>query len=284
MREEERLKIKKKLGGNMKLKNIFKRFFKSERGASAVVALVTALLTTYSAYIFIFISAEDEAQNQRDIHLYNAYQMARSLDNIVASDCVVGGLYDDCVSNSVWHGMQKTMTDLKEDYRLNADFSGANTYEIYDRTASIALSNDTTYDETNSTVTLFIDTKGNHLAIADMITDLSSGEDSNATEDAIVDIAYLVNLAGTANAAAEDNLPYAEGEPFYYLIMNDTSGHFTHDSTVPFNSYTDDYGNSFLASVFNSYSSVSVIILPGEDTQAMATATSISPAYLNPPE
>ena len=206
----------------MCLKDRLLHMLKSKKGNALLLATAGAIAATFSVYFFVSLTTLSEDSKQRVAHLYNAYQMGQSLkgkiDGADINQARLGsGTEDDIEApiDDVFHNGKfiplKTM--VKKAIIIAAD----------DPTATARGGVDTPYDLNNSGVLIkYADAAGAVIAAT---------ETGSASDTIVADVQLFVNLAGTPDTAS--NTPYADGEPFYYILMDaDTAGLTADDHTV----------------------------------------------------
>ena len=206
----------------MCLKNRLLQMLKSKKGNALLLATAGAIAATFSVYFFVSLTTLSEDSKQRVAHLYNAYQMGQSLkgkiDGADINQARLGSKTEDEIEqpiDSVFHNGQfiKLKKMVKKAIIIAAD----------DPTATARGGVDTPYDVVNSGVLIkYADASG--AVIAPTAT-------GSGTATIVADVHLFVNLAGTPDA--DSNSPYADGEPFYYILMDaDSAGLTADDLTV----------------------------------------------------
>ena len=200
----------------MCLKDRLLQMLKSKKGNALLLATAGAIAATFSVYFFVSLTTLSEDSKQRVAHLYNAYQMGQSvkgkIDGADINQARLGSLNEDDIEapiDSVFHNGEfitlKTM--VKKAIIIAAD----------DPTATSRGGVDTAYDVDNSGVLIkYADAGGATIAA----TSIGNGNDS-----IVADVQLFVNLAGTPDV--DSNSPYADGEPFYYILMDEGSASLT---------------------------------------------------------
>ncbi|MBL6723148.1 MAG: hypothetical protein ISQ13_03955 [Candidatus Margulisbacteria bacterium] len=195
---------------------------KSKKGNALLLATAGAIAATFSVYFFVSLTTLSEDSKQRVAHLYNAYQMGQSLkakiDGADTNQARLGTANEDDIEapiDDVFHNGKyiSLAVMVKKAVIISAD----------DPTATARAGVDMPYDLENSGVAIkYADADGNPIAPT---------ETGLASDTLVADVQLFVNLAGTPDAAS--NSPYADGEPFYYILMETSnSGLTTDDITV----------------------------------------------------
>ena len=196
----------------MSLKKRLLKLLKSKKGNALLLATAGAIAATFSVYFFVSLTTLSEDSKQRVAHLYNAYQMGQSLkgkiDGADINQARLGSANEDDIEapiDDVFHNGKfitlKVM--VKKAIIIAAD----------DPTATARAGVDTSYDLENSGVLIkYAAADGSVIAATDT---------GSATDTIVADVQLFVNLAGTPDAAS--NTPYTDGEPFYYILMDETS-------------------------------------------------------------
>ena len=196
----------------MSIKEILLKSLKSKKGNALLLATAGAIAATFSVYFFVSLTTLSEDSKQRVAHLYNAYQMGQSvkgkIDGADINQARLGSQTEDEIEapiDSVFHNGEfislKTM--VKKAIIIAAD----------DPTATSRGGVDTPYDVNNSGVLIkYAGSDGSIIAPTTV---------GNGTTDIVADVQLFVNLAGTADA--DSNSPYADGDPFYYILMDSGS-------------------------------------------------------------
>jgi len=199
----------------MSLKKRLLKLLKGKKGNALLLATAGAIAATFSVYFFISLTTLSSDSKQRVAHLYNAYQMGQSLKaKIDGADInearlgVQGSTEDDIEApiDDVFHN-GKFIT-------LKVMVKKAIIIATDDPTGTARVGSDTSYDLVNSGVLIkYADASG--AVIAPTAT-----ADGDAGID-VADVQLFVNLAGTPDVAS--NTPYTDGEPFYYILMDEVS-------------------------------------------------------------
>ena len=193
----------------MCLKDRLQEMLKSKKGNALLLATAGAIAATFSVYFFVSLTTLSEDSKQRVAHLYNAYQMGQSLKGKINGSDInqdrLGTANEDDIEapiDEVFHNgsVISLATMVKKAIIIAAD----------DPTATVRSGVDTAYDTTNSTVLIkYADGAGA------IIPATATG---SGTDTIVADVHLFVNLAGTPDV--ESNTPYADGEPFYYVLMD----------------------------------------------------------------
>jgi len=225
-----------------------KNFIKSKKGNSLLLATVGAISATFGAYFFVAITTLSEDNKQRVTHLYNSYTIG------VAVEAKINGTDESKT--------RLNNTEIREDIeeQINLVFHDGSFITLQDMidhniiavgddpTATDRLNDDTPYDLENS---------GALITYVDAVGDVIAEGDSTPVDDVLL----LVNLAGTADAIDASNAPYTAGDPFYYVLMDDSQMTTTGlDTTID----TDTY-NSILSSVNGGPQAETSVILPQDN-------------------
>jgi hypothetical protein len=205
----------------MSLKKRLLKLLKGKKGNALLLATAGAIAATFSVYFFVSLTTLSEDSKQRVAHLYNAYQMGQALkakiDGADINQARLGaGTEDDIEApiDDVFHnGEYITLKNMvKKAILIAAD----------DPTGTARAGSDMPYDLTNSGVLIkFADVDGNVIAA----TATGAGAATIVT-----DVHLFVNLAGTPDVAS--NSPYTAGDPFYYILMDNTGTAAGEDTTV----------------------------------------------------
>lgn len=211
----------------MCLKDRLLQMLKNKKGNALLLATAGAIAATFSVYFFVSLTTLSESSKQRVAHLYNAYQMGRSLKaKINGADLNhqrLGKKTEDEIETPidvVFHNGEfvslKTM--MKKAIIIATD----------DPTATARRGVDTPYDLDNTGVLIkYADASGSVITA----TAIGSG-----TATIVADVHLFVNLAGTPDA--NSNSPYTDGEPFYYILMDEGAANLTaSDLTVDLNQF-----------------------------------------------
>ena len=202
----------------MCLKQRLLLLLKSKKGNALLLATAGAIAATFSVYFFVSLTTLSEDSKQRVAHLYNAYQMGQSLkakiDGSDTNQARLGTVNEDDLEapiDDVFHnGKFITLAVMvKKAVIIAAD----------DPTATARAGVDTAYDQEKSGVLIkYADSDGNPIAPT---------ETGLAGDTLVADVQLFVNLAGTPDATS--NTPYADGEPFYYILMETNNSGLTAD-------------------------------------------------------
>ncbi|MGA0242003.1 MAG: hypothetical protein ACO3K7_03270 [Candidatus Marinamargulisbacteria bacterium] len=196
----------------MSLKYRLLQTLKSKKGNALLLATAAAISATFSVYFFVSITTMSKEAKQRVTHLYNAYTMGISVEGKINGTDLDKTYFEDKLPINELHAL---VTPFK-----NNDFVSLQTMvdEIVivaadDPTATDRLGEKTPYDLENSGVLIkYIDDSGNVIA------------NGAADSTKVTGVHLFVNLAGTPNAAdLGGNAPYVDGEPFYYILMDDAT-------------------------------------------------------------
>jgi len=196
----------------MSLKYRLLETLKSKKGNALLLATAAAISATFSVYFFVSITTMSKEAKQRVTHLYNAYTMGISVEGKINGTDLDKTYFEDKLPINELHAL---VTPFK-----NNDFVSLQTMvdEIVivaadDPTATDRLGEKIPYDLANSGVLIkYIDDSGNVIA------------DGAADSTKVTGVHLFVNLAGTTNAVAlGGNAPYVDGEPFYYILMDDAT-------------------------------------------------------------
>ena len=202
----------------MSLKKRLLKLLKSKKGNALLLATAGAIAATFSVYFFVSLTTLSEDSKQRVAHLYNAYQMGQSLkgkiDGADINQARLGSLSED--------GIEAPIDDVFHNGKfisLKVMVKKAIIIASDDPTATARAGVDTSYDLDNSGVLIkYAAADGSVIAA----TATGAGND-----DIVADVQLFVNLAGTPDAAS--NTPYTDGEPFYYILMDDASAGLSAD-------------------------------------------------------
>ncbi len=191
---------------------------KSKKGNALLLATAGAIAATFSVYFFVSLTTLSEDSKQRVAHLYNAYQMGQSLkakiDGADTNQARLGTANEDDIEapiDDVFHNGKyiSLAVMVKKAVIISAD----------DPTATARAGVDMPYDLENSGVAIkYADADGNPIAPT---------ETGLASDTLVADVQLFVNLAGTPDAAS--NSPYADGEAFYYILMETSNSGLTAD-------------------------------------------------------
>ena len=191
---------------------------KSKKGNALLLATAGAIAATFSVYFFVSLTTLSEDSKQRVAHLYNAYQMGQSLkakiDGADTNQARLATANEDDIEapiDDVFHNGKyiSLAVMVKKAVIISAD----------DPTATARAGVDMPYDLENSGVAIkYADADGNPIAPT---------ETGLASDTLVADVQLFVNLAGTPDAAS--NSPYADGEPFYYILMETSNSGLTAD-------------------------------------------------------
>jgi hypothetical protein len=202
----------------MSLKSRLTELLASKKGNALLLSTAGAIAATFSVYFFVSLTTLSEDSKQRVAHLYNAYQMGQSLkakiDGADTNQARLGSNNEDDIEapiDDVFHnGNFITLAVMvKKAVIIIAD----------DPTATARAGVDTPYDLENSGVLIkYADLDGNPIAPT---------ETGLGTDTLVADVQLFVNLAGTPDA--ESNTPYADGDPFYYILMETSNSGLTVD-------------------------------------------------------
>jgi hypothetical protein len=203
----------------MCLKEQMLKMLSSKKGNALLLATAGAIAATFSVYFFVSLTTLSEDSKQRVAHLYNAYQMGQSLkgkiDGADVNQARLGTKNEDDIESPIdelfHNGNFITLKQMeKKAIIIVAD----------DPTATSRVGVDTPYDLENSGVLIkYADATGA------IITPTDTG---SALDTIVADVQLFVNLAGTPDV--DSNTPYADGQPFYYILMDATTAGLLADS------------------------------------------------------
>jgi hypothetical protein len=189
------------------------QFLTNRAGNSLLLTTASAIGATMAIYFFVSLTALSEDSKQRVSHLYNAYIMGQSIHNVIRG----GNENRDYFSDGKTLSAFRHLLRLKSDFH-NGEFVTLQTLidlsiilDTLDATATSRSGTDTRYNTTSSGARIrYLDINGN------VITNSSS---------MVHDVALFINLAGTSDA--NSNAPYADGDPFFYILMDPTESSAT---------------------------------------------------------
>ena len=232
----------------MKQNNKILSFLQDKKGSSLLLATATAIATTMGIYFFVSLTSLSEDSKQRISHLYNAYIIGQSIQNVIS-----GG-----PENRDYFSEGERISAFKHLLRLDESFHNGEFVTLkkliekqaildsLDSTATARLGVDTSYDKENTGARI------KFLA--------SDGSVINNSSGIVADVALLVNMAGTADATS--NAPYTDGEPFFYIIM-DTSGPSVNGASATID--VNLHSKGILSTVDGGIQSESSVILPQDN-------------------
>lgn len=238
-----------------KLIQLCKWFIKEERGNALLLTSATAMLATMGLFFFTALRDMSIKNKERTTHLYNATVMALSIENYISTYLETFPFPKNNLLNS---------GDAQYSPDEIAQIVDINNYDILslenlEQEGYIISHNDPTAQRE----------KNQELSYDKKATKIKVIFKLNADEK-IEDIEYLVNLAGTSY---ENNSPYSDSEPFFYIVS------FTDDSDEgSYGNYnlidneltlTDSEGNT-IPNILGTTEKVphaeQTVILPGDDT------------------
>jgi len=212
----------------MSLKYRLLETLKSKKGNALLLATAAAISATFSVYFFVSLSTMSKEAKERVTHLYNAYTMGVSVEGKISGADLDRNNFEETIEISKLESMVSPF--------LNNDFITLGTMSdeaiiaaADDPTATDRLGEKTPYDLANSGVLIkYIDDSGNVIA------------DGAADSTKVTGVHLFVNLAGTTNAVAlGGNAPYVDGEPFYYILMDDATAATGQAETIDSSIFTD---------------------------------------------
>ena len=189
----------------MSIKEKLLAFLKGKKGNALLLTVAGAIAATFGTYFFVAITTLSETNKQRVTHLYNAYQMGLAVrGKLDGTDMNLGRLTDEIGFNTA------TLNALQPTF-ANGNFV---TLKTMVKEEIIAIGQDPT-----SGIAYDLDNSGGLISYAD---ENGTAIDDNASAAIVRDIQLKVNLAGTNNADATtaNGNPYAQGTPFYYIVMD----------------------------------------------------------------
>ncbi|MBL6723150.1 MAG: hypothetical protein ISQ13_03965 [Candidatus Margulisbacteria bacterium] len=179
-----------------------------QKGNSMLLATASAIAATMGIYFFVTLTSLSEDSKQRVSHLYNAYIMGQSIHNVISGHKE----NIDYFANGKQLSAFRHLLRLKEYYH-NGEFVTLQTLvddsvilDTLDPTATQRNGSDIKYDTQRTGARIrFLDADGQFI---------------NNSSTLVYDVALFVNLAGTPDATS--NTPYADGDPFFYILMDPT--------------------------------------------------------------
>lgn len=228
--------------------NKIKSFLQSKNGSSLLLATATAIATTMGIYFFVSLTSLSEDSKQRVSHLYNAYIIGQSIKNVING----GAENKDYFSESQQISAFKHLLRLDESFH-NGEFVTLKKLiekqvilDSLDSTATARAGTETSYDTENTG--------------ARIIFLANDGSSINNSSSLVADVAILVNMAGTSDPTS--NAPYADGEPFFYIIM-DTNGPSVNSATTTID--MDLHTKGILSTIDGGIQAEQSVILPQDN-------------------
>ena len=183
------------------------RFLKGKKGNALLLSVAAAIAATFGTYFFVAITTLSQENKERITHLYNCYQMGLAVQaKIDGTDTTTARL-----TNTPGFTVNELQGEVPDIF-VNARF--ITLQEMIDSDI-IAVGMDPTsgvsYDHENS---------GGLIGYADESGVAIESADYDST--IVREILLKTNLAGTNNvdATTENGNPYAQGTPFYYVVMD----------------------------------------------------------------
>ena len=202
----------------MKLINAVKSFLQRKTGNSLLLSTASTITATVGIYFFVVLLSISDDNKQRIAHLYNAYIIGQSIQNVIRG----GPENKDYFSDSQQLSAFRHLLRLDESFH-NGEFITLKKLiqkevilDSLDPTATSRFGIDVNYDEDNSGARI------RFLA--------SDGSIIYNSSSLVADVAIFVNLAGTSDAIS--NIPYPDGEPFFYIVMDPTGPNANGTSTT----------------------------------------------------
>jgi hypothetical protein len=202
----------------VKLINAVKSFLQRKRGNSLLLSTASTITATVGIYFFVVLLSISDDNKQRIAHLYNAYIIGQSIQNVIRG----GPENKDYFSDSQQLSAFRHLLRLDESFH-NGEFITLKKLiqkevilDSLDPTATSRFGIDVNYDEDNSGARI------RFLA--------SDGSIIYNSSSLVADVAIFVNLAGTSDAIS--NVPYPDGEPFFYIVMDPTGPNANGTSTT----------------------------------------------------
>jgi hypothetical protein len=202
----------------VKLINAVKSFLQRKRGNSLLLSTASTITATVGIYFFVVLLSISDDNKQRIAHLYNAYIIGQSIQNVIRG----GPENKDYFSDSQQLSAFRHLLRLDESFH-NGEFITLKKLiqkevilDSLDPTATSRFGIDVNYDEDNSGARI------RFLA--------SDGSIIYNSSSLVADVAIFVNLAGTSDAIS--NVPYPDGEPFFYIVMDPTGPNANGASTT----------------------------------------------------
>ena len=232
----------------MKLPNKTLAFLQDKKGSSLLLATATAIASTMGIYFFVSLTSLSEDSKQRISHLYNAYIISQSIHNFIEG----GPENKDYFSEGQQISAFKHLLRLDENFH-NGEFVTLKKLiekqvilDSLDSTATARSGTETSYDT-------------NHTG-ARILFLANDGSTINNSSSLVADLAILVNMAGTSDPI--NNAPYANGEPFFYIIM-DINGPSVNGATATID--MDVHKQGILSTVDGGIQAERAVILPQDN-------------------
>jgi hypothetical protein len=202
----------------VKLINAVKSFLQRKRGNSLLLSTASTITATVGIYFFVVLLSISDDNKQRIAHLYNAYIIGQSIQNVIRG----GPENKDYFSDSQQLSAFRHLLRLDESFH-NGEFITLKKLiqkevilDSLDPTATSRFGKDIGYDQDNTGARI------RFLA--------SDGSIIYNSSSLVADVAIFVNLAGTSDAIS--NAPYPDGEPFFYIVMDPTGPNANGASTT----------------------------------------------------
>jgi len=223
---------------------VVNRFCSDARGINSNLAVLGAASLT-AGYLFLSLTTLQIMDQEREAHYWNSVQMAMGLDNKI-EDMI--HQYHDGVGDwtnrytreeiawmtAIYHKQQITLQTIVDDQLIHA-------------------SNDPTRTRISESP------KKYRFDASTVEVQYIVNEDT----DKVISIQYFVNIAGQPDF--HNNAPYADGEPFFYIVSHQPDPSVTGGNWVGLQ-YTD-YGQhgTYYKGIFDSSIRPSLlVILPGD--------------------
>ena len=219
-----------------------------KKGSSLLLTTASAIAATMGIYFFVTLTSLSEDSKQRVSHLYNAYIMGQSIYNVISGIKENTNYFSDGKQISAFRHLLR----LKEPFH-NGEFVSLQTLvdesvilDTYDPTATHRNGTETKYDTLAS---------GARIRYID-----SDGQFINNSSTLVHHVAIFVNLAGTPDAIS--NAPYADGDPFFYILMD-----ASHNKTIGYSITVDTSVHSMgiLSTIDGGIQSERAVILPQDN-------------------
>ena len=242
----------------------FKSFVTDTKGNAQLLVVAGAIFSTMAIYFFVTLTAIDQELKEKTAHLYNAYQMGISINALIKNRIFTKGQLEVSYQDDAGEN-RFTKEEFQKYVQLDTDTIFTLHELINDEL--IIDSNDPTATRINATPTKYDRNNTKIKVVFDMVID--HYDNNGDAVKKVVGVKYLVNLAGQPVPTSSDigNAPYAEGDPFYYLVSyeDEDAGLSYDDITLQMNGIL--YDGVLDTSTFGvGPQATHVVILPGEDT------------------
>ena len=205
-----------------------KNFIICKKGNALLLMIASTITATFGIFFFTSLTTLDRESQERVAHLYNAYQMGVSTNEMIQNRLFSKGKLE--IDFQKTNGSYKYTENEFEIYielqnetilTLREMLKDDMITDSDDPTATRLRFEPTSYDRINTTLKV----------VFDMVID--SYDNNGNVIKKVGGINYLVNLAGyeVPSYSAFTNAPYSTGEPFYYLVSySDTNANLNENN------------------------------------------------------